>query len=115
MRRQTAAVEEGRAYPDLPADVRAAYIRDEDRRLGRALLQLFRGGSFGPTAPKARGGFPASPTGRAAVVVVGTEDRTTPPALAEGLRDALVRAGVRDVRFERLRGGGHLPMEQGRG
>ena len=115
VRRQTAAVEEGRAYPDLPADVRAAYVRPT-KTVGwdEGLLQLFRGGSFGGDgAEKARRRLPRlADAGARAVVVVGTEDRTTPPALAEGLRDALVRAGVRDVRFERLRGGGHLPMEQ---
>ena len=48
---------------------------------------------------------------------MGEKDETTPPRLAESLRDALARSGVRpeNLRFELMPSAAHLPMEQTEG
>ena len=52
-----------------------------------------------------------------ALIAVGEKDETTPPRLAESLRDALARSGVRpeNLRFELMPSAAHLPMEQTEG
>ena len=61
--------------------------------------------------------LPLSLTWAKALVVVGAKDETTPPRLAESLRDALSGAGVQpeNLRFELLPTAAHLPMEQTEG
>ena len=114
VRRQMAAIEEGRAYADLPPETKAAYTRPtrtENWDVG--LLQLFRGGSFGGNGERLRGEMPKlAANGVKVAIVVGEKDRTTPPPLSEALRDALVDAGVGDVRYELMPMASHLPMEE---
>ena len=114
VRRQMAAIEEGRAYADLPPETKAAYTRPtrtENWDVG--LLQLFRGGSFGGDGERLRGEMPKlAANGVKVAIVVGEKDRTTPPPLSEALRDALVDAGVGDVRYELMPMASHLPMEE---
>ena len=123
VRRQTAAVESGVTYGDLDRETRDAYVRPskaEGWDIG--LLQLFRAslGNFGGDGARLRREMPKL-TNRSgerqpfkALVVVGAKDETTPPRLAESLRDALARSGVRpeNLRFELLPNAAHLPMEQ---
>lgn len=142
VRRQTAAVESGVTYGDLDRETRDAYVRPtkaEGWDVG--LLQLFRAGlgTFGgdgarlrremrklatrekKQTPSQKGGSTSSSRREEkpfrALVVVGARDETTPPRLAEGLRDALSDAGVRpeNLRFELLPTAAHLPMEQTEG
>jgi pimeloyl-ACP methyl ester carboxylesterase len=144
VRRQTAAVESGVTYGDLDRETRDAYVRPtkaEGWDVG--LLQLFRAGlgTFGGDGARLRremrklattsrernetpkpGSSGSSSRGRAtkpfrALVVVGARDETTPPRLAESLRDALSGAGVQpeNLRFELLPTAAHLPMEQTEG
>lgn len=114
VRRQMAAIEEGRTYADLPPETKAAYMRPtraENWDVG--LLQLFRGGSFGGDGERLRSEMPKLAANDVEVaIVVGEKDRTTPPPLSEALRDALIAAGVRDVRYELLPEASHLPMEE---
>ena len=114
VRRQMAAIEEGRTYADLPLETKAAYMRPtraENWDVG--LLQLFRGGSFGGDGERLRSEMPKLAANDVEVaIVVGEKDRTTPPPLSEALRDALIAAGVRDVRYELLPEASHLPMEE---
>ena len=114
VRRQMAAIEEGRAYADLPPETKAAYTRPtrtENWDVG--LLQLFRAGSFGGDGERLRGEMPKlAANGVKVAIVVGEKDRTTPPPLSEALRDALVDAGVGDVRYELMPMASHLPMEE---
>ena len=130
VRRQTAAVESGATYGDLDRETRDAYVRPtraEGWDVG--LLQLFRAGlgGFGGDGARLRREMPRlcvkddfgddfkKPF--KALVVVGAKDETTPPRLAESLRDALARSGVRpeNLRFELLPSAAHLPMEQTEG
>ena len=77
------------------------------------LLQLFRGGSFGGDGERLRREMPKLATnGVKVAIVIGSKDRTTPPPLSEALRDALVEAGVKDVRYESMPDAAHLPMEE---
>ena len=130
VRRQTTAVESGATYGDLDRETRDAYVRPtraEGWDVG--LLQLFRAGlgGFGGDGARLRREMPRlcakddfgddfkKPF--KALVVVGAKDETTPPRLAESLRDALARSGVRpeNLRFELLPSAAHLPMEQTEG
>ena len=127
VRRQTAAVESGATYGDLDRETRDAYVRPtlaEGWDVG--LLQLFRAGlgSFGGDGARLRREMPRLCDSKddfkkpfKALVVVGAKDETTPPRLAESLRDALARSGVRpeNLRFELLPSAAHLPMEQTEG
>jgi len=127
VRRQTAAVESGATYGDLDRETRDAYVRPtlaEGWDVG--LLQLFRAGlgSFGGDGARLRREMPRLCDLKddfkkpfKALVVVGAKDETTPPRLAESLRDALARSGVRpeNLRFELLPSAAHLPMEQTEG
>ena len=114
VRRQMAAIEEGRTYADLPPETKAAYVRPtkaENWDVG--LLQLFRGGSFGGDGERLRAEMPKlAANGVEVAIVVGEKDRTTPPPLSEALRDACVAAGVEDVRYELMPMASHLPMEE---
>ena len=114
VRRQMAAIEEGRTYADLPPETKAAYMRPtkaENWDVG--LLQLFRGGSFGGDGERLRAEMPKlAANGVKVAIVVGEKDRTTPPPLSEALRDACVDAGVGDVRYELMPMASHLPMEE---
>ena len=114
VRRQMAAIEDGRTYTDLDPETKAAYMRPtkaENWDVG--LLQLFRGGSFGGDGERLRREMPKLATnGVKVAIVIGSKDRTTPPPLSEALRDALVEAGVKDVRYESLPDAAHLPMEE---
>ena len=130
VRRQTTGVESGATYGDLDRETRDAYVRPtraEGWDVG--LLQLFRAGlgGFGGDGARLRREMPRlcakddfgddfkKPF--KALVVVGAKDETTPPRLAESLRDALARSGVRpeNLRFELLPSAAHLPMEQTEG
>ena len=127
VRRQTAAVESGATYGDLDRETRDAYVRPtlaEGWDVG--LLQLFRAGlgGFGGDGARLRREMPRLCDSKddfkkpfKALVVVGAKDETTPPRLAESLRDALARSGVRpeNLRFELLPSAAHLPMEQTEG
>ena len=127
VRRQTAAVESGATYGDLDRETRDAYVRPtlaEGWDVG--LLQLFRAGlgSFGGDGARLRREMPRLCDSKddfkkpfKALVVVGAKDETTPPRLAESLRVALARSGVRpeNLRFELLPSAAHLPMEQTEG
>ena len=130
VRRQTAAVESGATYGDLDRETRDAYVRPtlaEGWDVG--LLQLFRAGlgGFGGDGARLRREMPRlcdlkdddlkDKKPFKALVVVGAKDETTPPRLAESLRDALARSGVRpeNLRFELLPSAAHLPMEQTEG
>ena len=127
VRRQTTAVESGATYGDLDRETRDAYVRPtlaEGWDVG--LLQLFRAGlgSFGGDGARLRREMPRLCDSKddfkkpfKALVVVGAKDETTPPRLAESLRDALARSGVRpeNLRFELLPSAAHLPMEQTEG
>lgn len=78
----------------------------------QGLLQLFRGGGFGGDGDRLRAAMPSlAAAGTTAAVVVGSRDKTTPPSLAERLRDALRDAGV-EVRYELMPAASHLPMEE---
>ena len=127
VRRQTTAVESGATYGDLDRETRDAYVRPtraEGWDVG--LLQLFRAGlgSFGGDGARLRREMPRLCDSKddfkkpfKALVVVGAKDETTPPRLAESLRVALARSGVRpeNLRFELLPSAAHLPMEQTEG
>ena len=127
VRRQTTAVESGATYGDLDRETRDAYVRPtlaEGWDVG--LLQLFRAGlgGFGGDGARLRREMPRLCDSKddfkkpfKALVVVGAKDETTPPRLAESLRDALARSGVRpeNLRFELLPSAAHLPMEQTEG
>ena len=59
-----------------------------------------------------RAGMPAlAAAGTGAAIVIGSKDKTTPPALAAALRDALRDAEV-EVRYEQMPAAAHLPMEE---
>lgn len=123
--RQIAAIEEGRMYADLAPEVREAYMRPTKAEgWDQGLLQLFRSGSFGGDGERLRaamhrlvgaggeGEDGGSGTGGTKVaIIIGLRDKTTPPALAQGLRDALLEAGV-EVQYEAMPAAAHLPMEE---
>ena len=126
VRRQTAAVESGVTYGDLDRETRDAYVRPtkaEGWDVG--LLQLFRAGlgNFGGDGARLRRELPKLAKESdayepfRALIAVGEKDETTPPRLAESLRDALARSGVRpeNLRFELMPSAAHLPMEQTEG
>ena len=111
--RQMAAIEEGRAYADLSPEARAAYQRPTKAEgWDQGLLQLFRAGSFGGDGERLRREMPRLvEAGTRASIVIGANDRTTPPSLAEGLRDAMRDAGM-DPEYELMPAAAHLPMEE---
>ncbi len=115
VRRQLAAIEEGRTYANLSEDVRRAYARPTKAEgWDEGLLQSFRAGSFADASERLRREVPnaLAPAKTKVVVVVGKNDRTTPPALSEALRDVLIECGVEDVRYELMPTASHLPMEE---
>ena len=111
--RQMAAIEEGRAYADLSPEARAAYQRPTKAEgWDQGLLQLFRAGGFGGDGERLRREMPRLvEAGTRASIVIGANDRTTPPSLAEGLRDAMRDAGM-DPEYELMPAAAHLPMEE---
>ena len=111
--RQMAAIEEGRAYADLSPEARAAYQRPTKAEgWDQGLLQLFRAGSFGGDGERLRREMPRLvEAGTRASIVIGANDRTTPPSLAEGLRDAMRDAGM-EPEYELMPAAAHLPMEE---
>jgi pimeloyl-ACP methyl ester carboxylesterase len=122
VRRQTAAVESGVTYADLDAETRAAYLRPtkaEGWDLG--LLQLFRAGfgRFQGDGKRLRALLPRLVTSGVKVLVfVGGEDTTTPPELAEGFVQVMVRSGFtrgKDLTYVAMPEASHLPMEQTEG
>ena len=52
--------------------------------------------------------------GTRASIVIGANDRTTPPSLAEGVRDAMRDAGL-EPEYALVPAAGHLPMEEASG
>ena len=111
--RQMAAIEEGRAYADLSPEARAAYQRPTKAEgWDQGLLQLFRAGSFGGDGERLRREMPRLvEAGTRASIVIGANDRTTPPSLAEGLRDAMRDAGM-EPEYALMPAAAHLPMEE---
>lgn len=111
--RQMAAIDEGRAYADLSPEARAAYQRPTKAEgWDQGLLQLFRAGGFGGDGERLRREMPRLvEAGTRASIVIGANDRTTPPSLAEGLRDAMRDAGL-EPEYALVPAAGHLPMEE---
>ena len=111
--RQMAAIDEGRAYADLSPEARAAYQRPTKAEgWDQGLLQLFRAGGFGGDGERLRREMPRLvEAGTRASIVIGANDRTTPPSLAEGVRDAMRDAGL-EPEYALVPAAGHLPMEE---
>ena len=116
VRRQLAAIEEGRTYANLSEDVRRAYARPTKAEgWGRGVAavvsrRVVRGrvGAVAPRGPQTRSRRPRRKSSSWSGRMIGRR----PPALSEALRDVLIECGVEDVRYELMPTASHLPMEE---